>query len=49
MKEFTKYELQFYYGELMQELKDCKDYFREKRIRMKMKAIEVLLDIDFLA
>jgi DNA replication protein DnaC len=48
MKESTKYDLQFYYGELMQELNDCKDYFRENRIKKKMKAIEVLLDIDFL-
>lgn len=47
MKKETQYELQIYYGELMQELSTSNDFFRKKRIEKKMKAIECLLDIDF--
>jgi hypothetical protein len=47
MEKQTLYNLQYYYGELMQELKKCNDYFRQKRIEKKMKAIECLLDIDY--
>jgi DNA replication protein DnaC len=48
MEKEMLYELQIYYGELMQKLKNCNDYFREKRIKKKMKSIECLLDIDYL-
>ena len=47
MKKETLYKLQYHYGELMQELKTCNDYFKKKRIEKKMKAIECLLDIDY--
>ena len=48
MTQEIKYELQLYYGMLMQELETSYDYFEKKRIAKKMKAIETLLDIDFL-
>lgn len=47
MEKETQYKLQIYYGELMQQLKTCNDYFKQKRIEKKMKAIECLLDIDY--
>jgi hypothetical protein len=49
MKKETLYELQIYYGNLMQEYATSKDSFEKNRIRKKMKAIECLLDIDFIA
>jgi len=48
MKKETLIELQFYYGGLMEELRTSKDYFEKKRIEKKMKAIECLLDVDYL-
>jgi hypothetical protein len=47
MDEETLYKLQIYYGNLMQELQTCNDYFQKIRINKKMKAIECLLDIDY--
>ena len=47
MEKETLYKLQYHYGELMQDLKTCNDYFKKKRIEKKMKAIECLLDIDY--
>jgi len=49
MKKETLYELQIYYGNLMQEYATSKDCWQKARISKKMKAIECLLDIDFLA
>ena len=48
MKEETKIDLQLYYGELMQLAKTRMDFFEVKRIKKKMKAIELLLNIDFI-
>lgn len=48
MKKETSVELQIYYGELLQELQQSNDYIRNNRIRKKIKAIECLLDIDYL-
>jgi hypothetical protein len=48
MKKETLYELQIYYGELLQELQGSNDYFKNVRIRKKIKSIECLLDIDYL-
>ena len=49
MKDQTLYELQFYYGELMQELQTSHDWTIKRRIEKKMKAIDCLLNIDFVA
>lgn len=49
MKKETSLELQIYYGELMHELQQSNDYLRNNRIRKKIKAIECLLDIDYLS
>lgn len=48
MKKETSVELQIYYGELLQELQQSNDYIRNNRIRKKIKAIECLLDVDYL-
>jgi hypothetical protein len=48
MKTETLYELQIYYGELLQQLQQSNDYIKNKRIRKKIKSIECLLDIDYL-
>tara|TARA_R100000541_G_scaffold57690_2_gene68059 strand:- start:809 stop:1084 length:276 start_codon:yes stop_codon:yes gene_type:complete len=45
----TSTNLQIMYGELMQELTTERDYFNKQRIQKKMKAIEVLLKIDFIS
>ncbi len=47
MEKETQYQLQIYYGELLQELKTSNDCFRKTRIEKKLKAIECLLDIDY--
>jgi hypothetical protein len=49
MKKETLCELQIYYGNLMQEYETSKDCWQKLRISKKMKAIEILLDIDFIA
>ena len=33
MEKETLYKLQYHYGELMQELKTCNDYFKKKKNR----------------
>ena len=48
MKEKTTIDLQLYYGELMQMKENTSDFFELKRIAKKMKAIEILLNIDFI-
>jgi hypothetical protein len=48
MKKETSVELQIYYGDLWQQLENVNDYFKKKRIIKKIKAIECLLDIDYL-
>jgi hypothetical protein len=47
MENEITYKLQIYYGELLQELKTSNDCFRKTRIQKKLKAIECLLDIDY--
>ena len=47
MNKETQYQLQIYYGELLQEAKTTNDCFRRTRIEKKLKAIECLLDIDY--
>lgn len=47
MNKETQYQLQIYYGELLQEVKTTNDYFKRTRIEKKLKAIECLLDIDY--
>jgi hypothetical protein len=47
MDEETKIKLQYHYVELIQKLKTSNDYFERKIIKKKMKAIECLLDCEF--
>lgn len=46
MKEETKIDLQFYYGELLQLSETRIDFFEVKCIKKKIKAIEILLNIN---
>lgn len=48
MKDDTIIDLQLYYGELMQKKQSANDFFELKIISKKMKAIEILLNIDFI-
>ena len=36
MNEQTKYELQIYYGELMHDFENCKDYLEVKNCKVMM-------------
>lgn len=46
MIEQTKIELQIYYGDLMQQLESSREYFEKSKIKKKMEAIEILLEIN---
>mgnify|MGYP003495445839 CR=1 FL=1 len=46
MNEQTKIDLQWYYGELMQQYENSYDYFIKNKIQKKLRAIECLLELN---